>query len=493
MTAVSQSAGWSGLTQATAAPLVAVAVLTWAFLGPSWCGLTPAAATPARPIREVETAPFPMVAQAQTTQESEPARPTEAVPQADPDRQRAEAARQAERDAAARAEQQIRRIEEAIFRQAEEEAAARKAASRRGETVGQPDAARARPQDMETTRSPAAAAPAVAPGSPALSITPSPAARPAEPVMPATSPSALTAQDVTRIQSQAEQRLRSRGLLRESSADRWGVTLEVSSLGHVTLSGLLRDMCSSRRPLGLVREVPGVQGVTGDVKVAETSAPGEPGGVREQIQQKLRSRGLLRASSADRWGVTVEVNGQGDIKLAGALRDAGLRQEAIRLAQEAARATSRDGRDQRGGQVVRGQALGRRGVGRIGVTLGVLIASIRGVAGCTVDGPPGQGPQGARPPAAASPPASVEIPRERTRVYVANESSSTVTVIDGLTFEVVGTIDAKNHATHDLALSRDGLRLFATNLASGRLSVIDTAAMEVVGSVYTGSRPTWSP
>ena len=135
-----------------------------------------------------------------------------------------------------------------------------------------------------------------------------------------------------------------------------------------------------------------------------------------------------------------------------------------------------------------GQAFGRRDVGRIGVTLGVLIASSIGVAGCTVDGPPGQGPQGARPPAAAGPPASVEIPRERTRVYVANESSSTVTVIDALTFEVVGTIDAKNHATHDLALSRDGRRLFATNLASGRLSVIDTAAMEVVGSVYTGAR-----
>ena len=99
-------------------------------------------------------------------------------------------------------------------------------------------------------------------------------------------------------------------------------------------------------------------------------------------------------------------------------------------------------------------AFGARGVGWIGVTLGVLIASI-GVAGCTVDAPPGQGPQGARPPAAARPPASVEIPRERTRVYVANESSSTVTVIDGVTFEVVGTIDARNHATHDLALSRD--------------------------------------
>jgi hypothetical protein len=272
-----------------------------------------------------------MVAQRQTTPETEPTRQSEAAPQTDLDRQRAEAARQAERDAAARVEQQIRRIEEAIFRQAAEEAAARKAASRRGETVGQPDAARARPQDTESARRPAEAAPTVAPGSAALSIAPR-----SEPVMPATSPPALTAQDVARIRSQAEERLRSRGLLRESSADRWGVTLEVSSLGHVTLSGLLRDRVLFEEAARIVREVSGVQGVTGNVTVAENSAPGESGGVREQIQQKLHSRGLLRASGADRWGVTVEVNAQGDIKLAGALRDVGLRQEAIRLAQEAA-------------------------------------------------------------------------------------------------------------------------------------------------------------
>ena len=323
MTGVSQSVGWTVLTQARAAPLVAVAVLSWVFLGPSSGGLTPAAATPARPIQEAEPAPFPMVAQTQPAPGTEPGRRIEAPPQTDLDRQRGEAARQAERDAAARAEQQIRRIEEAIFRQAAEEAAARKAASRRGETtVGQPDTARARPQDIEPVRRPAEAAP-------------SSGGRP-EPVMPATAPSALTAQDVARIRSQAEERLRSRGLLRESSADRWGVALDVSSLGHVTLSGLLRDRVLFEEAARLVREVPGVQDVTGNVTVAETSAPGEPGGVREQIQQKLQSRGLLRASSADRWGVTVEVNTQGDFKLAGALRDVGLRREAIRLAQEAA-------------------------------------------------------------------------------------------------------------------------------------------------------------
>jgi YVTN family beta-propeller protein len=76
----------------------------------------------------------------------------------------------------------------------------------------------------------------------------------------------------------------------------------------------------------------------------------------------------------------------------------------------------------------------------------------------------------------------------KPRIYVANESSNSVTVIDAASYQVVGTIDAKNHSTHDLALTRDGSLLFATNLASGRLSVIDTRAMETIGSIYTGNR-----
>jgi len=74
------------------------------------------------------------------------------------------------------------------------------------------------------------------------------------------------------------------------------------------------------------------------------------------------------------------------------------------------------------------------------------------------------------------------------RVYVANESSNTVTVIDAITFKVIGTVDAKNSSTHDLSLSRDGKWLFATNLASGRLSVIDTEGLETIASIPTGSR-----
>lgn len=76
----------------------------------------------------------------------------------------------------------------------------------------------------------------------------------------------------------------------------------------------------------------------------------------------------------------------------------------------------------------------------------------------------------------------------KTRIYVANESGNSVTVVDGTTFQVIGTVDARNHSTHDLAVTRDGKWLFATNLASGRLSVIDTHAMETVASIATGTR-----
>ncbi|WP_059419343.1 beta-propeller fold lactonase family protein [Sulfuricella sp. T08] len=74
------------------------------------------------------------------------------------------------------------------------------------------------------------------------------------------------------------------------------------------------------------------------------------------------------------------------------------------------------------------------------------------------------------------------------RIYVANESSNSVSVIDAASFKQIALIDPKNTSTHDLALSRDGTRLYATNLASGRLSVIDTRGLETIASIYTGKR-----
>ncbi|MGZ9189040.1 MAG: YncE family protein, partial [Nitrospira sp.] len=88
--------------------------------------------------------------------------------------------------------------------------------------------------------------------------------------------------------------------------------------------------------------------------------------------------------------------------------------------------------------------------------------------------------------------AEVEVPKGPvdipSRIYTANESSNDVSVIDAGTFAPVGTIDAKNQSTHDIAVSRDGRRIYATNLASGRLSVMDAGTMETIASIYTGQR-----
>jgi YVTN family beta-propeller protein len=106
-----------------------------------------------------------------------------------------------------------------------------------------------------------------------------------------------------------------------------------------------------------------------------------------------------------------------------------------------------------------------------------FVLILGGSLAATFAGCAGIGELFSKPQAAAGP-----------RIYVANESSNSVTVIDAQKFEVIGTVDAKNHSTHDLALSRDGKRLFATNLASGRLSVIDTQLLETIASISTGTR-----
>jgi YVTN family beta-propeller protein len=110
------------------------------------------------------------------------------------------------------------------------------------------------------------------------------------------------------------------------------------------------------------------------------------------------------------------------------------------------------------------------GMKKCSVLLNVTLAGL--VAGCAT---------APEPQPAAAPP----LP---PRIYVANESSNNVSVVDAQTYAPVGTIDTKNHSAHDLALTRDGKRLFVTNLASGKLSVIDTVSMETIASLYTGDR-----
>jgi osmotically-inducible protein OsmY/predicted Ser/Thr protein kinase len=155
---------------------------------------------------------------------------------------------------------------------------------------------------------------------------------------PASRPVSLSAQQISRIQTEAEHTLQRRGLLRVSAADRWGVTLETAPTGEVTLSGVLRDMVLYADAIRLVREVPGVREVRGSVQVADAGtvsvAQSESARLRIEIQQRLRSGGLLRESASDRWGVLVEVSPEGEVTLVGAVRDAEMYREVIRRAQE---------------------------------------------------------------------------------------------------------------------------------------------------------------
>lgn len=237
-----------------------------------------------------------------------------------------EASRRAEDERRRQAElETARRAEDERRRQAEMEATRRAEEERRRqaevEAARRTDEERRRLAEAEAARGRAEAARQIA-----RLVEPTPA-RPA-----------LSSADVTRIRTLAEQKLQSRGLFRVSTADRWGVALEVGSTGEVTLSGTLRDMDLYNDAVRLVREVPGVQTVRAtNVRVADatvaTAVPGEAARIRTEIQQRLRSRGLLRESSADRWGVTVEVGSGGDVTLVGLVRDAGLQAEAVRLTQ----------------------------------------------------------------------------------------------------------------------------------------------------------------
>ncbi len=101
---------------------------------------------------------------------------------------------------------------------------------------------------------------------------------------------------------------------------------------------------------------------------------------------------------------------------------------------------------------------------------GLVLFLIAFLTGCSVFAPPPK-PEGLN-----------------TRVYTANESSNTVTVLDGDTYQVIGDIETLNYGAHDLALSRDGKQLWVTNLANGRVSVIDTESRKTIASIYTGTR-----
>lgn len=74
----------------------------------------------------------------------------------------------------------------------------------------------------------------------------------------------------------------------------------------------------------------------------------------------------------------------------------------------------------------------------------------------------------------------------RGGIYVANQDSDTISVINPSSLQVVATIPSQGSGTHDLALTPNGKLLFATNLKTGTLTVVDTATNQVVATLQTG-------
>ena len=76
------------------------------------------------------------------------------------------------------------------------------------------------------------------------------------------------------------------------------------------------------------------------------------------------------------------------------------------------------------------------------------------------------------------------------RVYVTNERSEDLSVIDAATRAVVATVPlGKRPRGIGVALTPDGRTAFTANGPSNDVSVVDTATMRVVGRIPVGERP----
>ena len=83
------------------------------------------------------------------------------------------------------------------------------------------------------------------------------------------------------------------------------------------------------------------------------------------------------------------------------------------------------------------------------------------------------------------PPPAVKV---NNRLYVANESGNSVSVIDAVSLAPLRTVALDVKGAHDLALTRDGRTLFVTSLLSGAVVVMDTATFEIIATIPTGNR-----
>jgi YVTN family beta-propeller protein len=85
-------------------------------------------------------------------------------------------------------------------------------------------------------------------------------------------------------------------------------------------------------------------------------------------------------------------------------------------------------------------------------------------------------------------PYDCEVSRDGKRVYVSNWGSRSVAVIDTADNKVINNIPVGDHP-NDLELTRDGRVLYVANANSNTVSVVDTAQMKEIEAVSTALHP----
>jgi len=70
-------------------------------------------------------------------------------------------------------------------------------------------------------------------------------------------------------------------------------------------------------------------------------------------------------------------------------------------------------------------------------------------------------------------------------VWVTNQQTNKVQVLDGASLQVVDEISA-GEKPHNLTFSKDGKRVYVANLRSNGVTVIDAAAKKTVATISAG-------
>ena len=73
-------------------------------------------------------------------------------------------------------------------------------------------------------------------------------------------------------------------------------------------------------------------------------------------------------------------------------------------------------------------------------------------------------------------------------IYVGNQGSNSISVIDSLTRQVTKTVPLSTDKPHDLTLSADGHSLYVANVGSSNVLVLDLKSWEEVVAIPAGKK-----